>query len=96
MGGIVVDCAHFCAHPLHGSITSRCQCAVNRAERGTRKSLSARNLSQGHAMNDTACVPIAKLLILIAFIVRDQEAGGSNPLAPTNLNQQLTANDFLV
>jgi hypothetical protein len=29
-------------------------------------------------------VPIAKLLILLAFLVRDQEVGGSNPLAPTN------------
>jgi hypothetical protein len=28
-------------------------------------------------------VPRAKLLILLAFVVRDQEAGGSNPLAPT-------------
>ena len=26
-------------------------------------------------------VPTAKLLIILAFVVRDQEAGGSNPLA---------------
>ncbi len=29
-------------------------------------------------------VPRAKLLILLAFVVRGQEVGGSNPLAPTN------------
>jgi hypothetical protein len=30
-----------------------------------------------------AVVPIAKSLILGGFMVRDQEVGGSNPLAPT-------------
>jgi hypothetical protein len=29
-------------------------------------------------------MPIAKLLIFLVILVRDQEAGGSNPLAPTN------------
>jgi hypothetical protein len=32
----------------------------------------------------TMGVPSAKLLILLAFVVRDQEVGGSNPLAPAN------------
>jgi hypothetical protein len=30
-------------------------------------------------------MPGANLLILIIILVRDQEVGGSNPLAPTNL-----------
>ena len=30
-------------------------------------------------------------LSLVERLVRDQEAGGSNPLAPTNLFKQLTA-----
>jgi hypothetical protein len=29
-------------------------------------------------------MPRAKLLIFFVFLVRDQEVGGSNPLAPTN------------
>ncbi len=42
-----------------------------------------RNLWQPEATCIYACVPIANLLILLAFVVRDQEVGGSNPLAPT-------------
>jgi hypothetical protein len=38
--------------------------------------------------NNSQClattVPSAKCLTILRFMVRDQEAGGSNPLAPTN------------
>jgi len=30
-------------------------------------------------------MPTAKLLIFFVILVRDQEVGGSNPLAPTNI-----------
>ena len=32
----------------------------------------------------STAMPMAKLLIFFIILVRDQEAGGSNPLAPTN------------
>ena len=43
-------------------------------------------LLQSNALSKSvyAGMPRAKLLILIIFLVRDQEVGGSNPLAPTN------------
>jgi hypothetical protein len=33
---------------------------------------------------------VLRLLILLAFVVRDQEAGGSNPLAPTKFLNNLS------
>jgi hypothetical protein len=41
--------------------------------------LSRNNLSQSASI----AMPMAKLLILFVILVRDQEVGGSNPLAPT-------------
>jgi hypothetical protein len=35
-------------------------------------------------------MPMAKLLIFFVILVRDQEVGGSNPLAPTNYFSYLT------
>ena len=35
-------------------------------------------------------MPMAKSFILIVILVRDQEVGGSNPLAPTNPFQSLS------
>jgi len=41
------------------------------------------------------CIPLtmltSKSLILFIILVRDQEVGGSNPLAPTNLFKRLYA-----
>ena len=50
---------------------------------GSPKPLIAGSLAQPRTMNLTASVPMANLLIFRGFIVRDQEVGGSNPLAPT-------------
>jgi len=44
------------------------------------KRLAGKNVSQ----LATTAMPIAKSLILLVILVRDQEVGGSNPLAPTN------------
>jgi hypothetical protein len=50
-------------------------------------------LLQSNALYESVYVgmPRAKLLILIIFLVRDQEVGGSNPLAPTNSFNKLQA-----
>ncbi len=44
------------------------------------KLLSRNSLSNSISMP----MPTAKLLIFLVILVRDQEVGGSNPLAPTN------------
>jgi hypothetical protein len=46
-----------------------------------RKFLVRNNLSNSVAI----AIPTAKLFILFVILVRDQEVGGSNPLAPTTL-----------
>ena len=47
------------------------------------KSLQRRTLWHSVAMP----MPTSNLLIFWIFLVRDQEVGGSNPLAPTNLKR---------
>ena len=54
------------------------------------KFLSWNNLSQPIS----STMPTSKLLIFLVILVLDQEVGGSNPLAPTNLSNHLRA--FLV
>ncbi len=49
------------------------------------KLLSRNSLSKSISMP----TPTAKLLIFLVILVRDQEVGGSNPLAPTKLFKHL-------
>src|ERR1035438_2809740 len=59
------------------------------------KSLKTSNLAQLRAIVSNA----SKLLILRGSLVRDQEVGGSNPLAPTiysNWNHWITAGESFV
>jgi len=44
------------------------------------KSLTRDNISE----SVRTAMPTSKLFILFLILVRDQEVGGSNPLAPTN------------
>src|SRR5580704_4660792 len=66
------------------SMPTPCIDGVRRAstvERVTElKPLNWNNLSKSVSTG----MPMSKLLILFFFLVRDQEVGGSNPLAPTN------------
>ncbi len=57
----------------------RCVSTMRRRSEG--KLLVWRNLSQFVSL----AMPASNLLILFVILVRDQEVGGSNPLAPTKI-----------
>jgi hypothetical protein len=62
------------------TLCSEALCTIARPRtRACRNHLITRN----NAQYLTTAVPTAKCLKIRVFVVRDQEAGGSNPLAPT-------------
>ena len=70
-----VSYAQYYAHPVHRLVVTYFYIPIP----SPHKFFSHNNLS--HSIS--AAMPLAKLFILFVILVRDQEVGGSNPLAPT-------------